>query len=44
MQNRSSFKLEETKQLERLKFDIEECGKDLNLSLTRNKLFDQPVI
>ena len=31
---------EETKQPERLKFSIEECGKELNLSLTKNKLFD----
>ena len=29
---------------ERMKISIEESGKDLALSLTRNKLFDQPVI
>ena len=31
---------EESKQPERLKFSIEESGKDLTLSLTKNKLFD----
>lgn len=35
---------EESKQPERFKFSIEESGKDLNLSLTKNKLFDQPII
>lgn len=35
---------EETKQPERFKFSIEESGKDLTLSLTKNKLFDQPII
>lgn len=30
--------------MERLTFSIEERGKDLGLSLTKHKLFDQPVI
>ena len=35
------FRREEGKQaMERLKFCIEEKGKDLTLSLTKNKLFD----
>ena len=31
-------------QPQRLKFSIEETGKDLTINLTKNKLFDQPVI
>ena len=31
-------------QQQRLKFSIEETGKDLTINLTKNKLFDQPVI
>lgn len=36
--------MEEAKQPKRLKFSVEESGKDLTLSLTKNKLFDQPII
>ena len=42
--NQMQPKQEEIKQPERLRFSIEERGKDLGLSLTRNKLFDQPII
>ena len=44
MSRMANAQQEESKQPERLKFSIEEKGRDLNLSLTKNKLFDQPVI
>ena len=45
MQEFARMQMEESKlPADRFKFNIEDSGKDLNLSLTRNKLFDQPII